>query len=581
MLIKKHLSFVFILEGYDERDCFKNLYQTNSLDEWRCQVITTCRSQSLLNRRDDHRSYFSAGTNEKLAEIILCPFTEKEIKNYIEAYVKQHQEHVEWDATLYWNTLSQLPAVLALVTNPFVLKMTVLALPDLVKKYGWDSSKKIDDKENPLLEGKKMALTQAELYDAFIDAWFARQIKKLGKQGSQLTVDDFFQFNQEIASQMLRNKTKYLEVKERAKEEKPSQEIIKAIIGISRMEEITISKSSTTDWQQTFFDEKNTLLRSGWLLRKVGARTYTFLHDSLRAHFAAKDISHGILAHSSFALGHPLNEQLLVDQPDLLDSMVDRLKNAPDLETLLFDLIDTSKHDPLAAIGAANAITILNRAGIAFSGRDFSRVRIAGADLSGAFLTTVNFFEADLRNVQLMQASLTGVNFTGACLDGIQFGQLPLLRFQNGVMSCAYSSNGQWLAVGDDKGYIYLVDAPKRTLVATLKNWSFGRIDNNPIYSLCFDPASRILAVGSSDSLIRLWNVSTKQLIATWQGHTSNVKSVAFSPDGKTVASGSSDNTVRLWEVASGKALQTLQGHTDRVNSIAFSPDGKTVASGS
>ena len=43
-------------------------------------------------------------------------------------------------------------------------------------------------------------------------------------------------------------------------------------------------------------------------------------------------------------------------------------------------------------------------------------------------------------------------------------------------------------------------------------------------------------------------------------GHTDSVNSVAYSSDGKTFASGSSDSTVKIWEVSTGQLLRTLKG---------------------
>jgi WD40 repeat protein len=45
------------------------------------------------------------------------------------------------------------------------------------------------------------------------------------------------------------------------------------------------------------------------------------------------------------------------------------------------------------------------------------------------------------------------------------------------------------------------------------------------------------------------------------------------------IASGSVDKTVRLWNVADGKGVKTLSGHPDVIYAIAFHPDGKRLAS--
>ena len=57
--------------------------------------------------------------------------------------------------------------------------------------------------------------------------------------------------------------------------------------------------------------------------------------------------------------------------------------------------------------------------------------------------------------------------------------------------------------------------------------------------------------------------------------------SVAISPDGQYVAAGSMDAVVRIWDVSTGQLVKRLRGHQDRVRSIAFTPDGRGLVSGS
>src|SRR5918911_921418 len=64
-------------------------------------------------------------------------------------------------------------------------------------------------------------------------------------------------------------------------------------------------------------------------------------------------------------------------------------------------------------------------------------------------------------------------------------------------------------------------------------------------------------------------------------GHADRIRAVAYAPDGRLLASGSIDNTVRLWDTANGTELRALKGHTRPVLSLAFSRDGRVLASGS
>jgi WD40 repeat protein/beta-lactamase regulating signal transducer with metallopeptidase domain len=101
-----------------------------------------------------------------------------------------------------------------------------------------------------------------------------------------------------------------------------------------------------------------------------------------------------------------------------------------------------------------------------------------------------------------------------------------------------------------------------------------------PLFAVAYSPDEKLLAAAGEDKLIRVWDLSTRQMRAALTGHSDLIAALAFSPDSKTLASAGYDHTVKLWDVATGKERATCTGHTNWVTSLAFSPDGKTLASG-
>ena len=103
----------------------------------------------------------------------------------------------------------------------------------------------------------------------------------------------------------------------------------------------------------------------------------------------------------------------------------------------------------------------------------------------------------------------------------------------------------------------------------------------NWIRSVAFQPHGELLASGSDDETVRIWNRQTGQCIKTLEGHSGRVRGVAFHPDGRLLASGSEDGSIRLWDLTTWDCIAVLEGHLQRVLTLAFSPDGKFLASGS
>jgi WD40 repeat protein len=144
------------------------------------------------------------------------------------------------------------------------------------------------------------------------------------------------------------------------------------------------------------------------------------------------------------------------------------------------------------------------------------------------------------------------------------------------VVKLAASPDGQLLASGSRDQTIRLWQLPGGEPAQTLSGHT------GSVNALAFSPNGRLLASGSLDQTIRLWRLPEGDLFKVLQGHGDAVVDLAVKSVGEPLlASGSLDRTVRLWRLSDGKPLKTLSGHQEWVMSLTFSPDGRLLASGS
>ncbi len=157
--------------------------------------------------------------------------------------------------------------------------------------------------------------------------------------------------------------------------------------------------------------------------------------------------------------------------------------------------------------------------------------------------------------------------------------QVSALEAPLGVRSVSFSPDGAILASG---GWDFQDGLANDIALWDVKTRDrIGSMDAYDVSSVAFSPDGATLASGSEDGTIILWDVTTREQVAAWEGTTDNLRSLVFSPDGTMLASGGNyDYAVKLWDVRSRQLIDILEGHTDAVSAVAFSPDGTILASG-
>ena len=104
--------------------------------------------------------------------------------------------------------------------------------------------------------------------------------------------------------------------------------------------------------------------------------------------------------------------------------------------------------------------------------------------------------------------------------------------------------------------------------------------------TIAFAPDGASVMAAGGDHRIRSWEVSatategSNPLRHARFAHHGRIVALAFSPTGRLIASGSADRTVKIWDAGTLREKLLLEIQPDWPSSLAFSPDGKTLAVG-
>ncbi|KAK7417982.1 WD domain protein [Neonectria punicea] len=166
---------------------------------------------------------------------------------------------------------------------------------------------------------------------------------------------------------------------------------------------------------------------------------------------------------------------------------------------------------------------------------------------------------------------------TGAHMD-------TLVGHMAGVSCLAWTPDSNTVASGSDDKAIRLWDRvtgrPRTTARKTVAGQEMAPLKghHNYIHCLAFSPKGNILASGSYDEAVFLWDVRAGRLMRSLPAHSDPVSGIDFSRDGTLVVSCSTDGLIRVWDTSTGQCLRTLV-HEDNpaVANVCFSPNGRFV----
>ena len=148
-----------------------------------------------------------------------------------------------------------------------------------------------------------------------------------------------------------------------------------------------------------------------------------------------------------------------------------------------------------------------------------------------------------------------------------------LVGHQEYVLSVKFAREGKLLASGSADHSVMLWNPESGERVA------FLRLHEDDVRSVAFTSEYDRFLTASNDKKVRIWDNDQHTPLGTLEGHTAPVSSVVVLPDGTRAISGSDDKRLIVWDLAERKLVHAAEWHTAPVSCLALSSDGKTIAS--
>lgn len=153
---------------------------------------------------------------------------------------------------------------------------------------------------------------------------------------------------------------------------------------------------------------------------------------------------------------------------------------------------------------------------------------------------------------------------------GIQVGQ-----HTNQVIGVRFTPDGQAVIAVSRGGQIMMWHANGEGLI---RQFVDPAGDITSVQALALSPDGRLLLTGGDESIVRLWDVASGDLLETMTIEDRAVRALGFHPDGTQFVVGSVNGSLTLWNT-DGSLTGRLTGHSRAIITAVFTPDGTRVLS--
>eukprot|EP00559_Dactyliosolen_fragilissimus_P008400 CAMPEP_0184863874 /NCGR_PEP_ID=MMETSP0580-20130426/12913_1 /TAXON_ID=1118495 /ORGANISM="Dactyliosolen fragilissimus" /LENGTH=1134 /DNA_ID=CAMNT_0027362451 /DNA_START=100 /DNA_END=3504 /DNA_ORIENTATION=- len=134
--------------------------------------------------------------------------------------------------------------------------------------------------------------------------------------------------------------------------------------------------------------------------------------------------------------------------------------------------------------------------------------------------------------------------------------------------------NDSLVATGSQDKTVKIWNSSDLTLKGVLRGHKRG------VWDCQFSLHDRVIATCSGDKTVKLWSLSDFNCVRTFQGHVASTLRVRFLSSGLQLVSSGADGLVKLWTIRTNECEATMDAHSDRIWAMDISSDGDTLVSG-